>query len=82
MIASIATLLLWLIGFQAELEKKHFHYQANSVKNKRVLSFLYLAKQIILHKPNEVSYRKIKEALKNLTRHYSLSQQGEIHAIG
>jgi hypothetical protein len=49
LIASIATLILWMIGFAAEKKKIHYRYQANTIRSHRVISFLYLAKQLILH---------------------------------
>lgn len=49
LIASIATLILWMIGFAAEKNKIHYHFQANTVREHRVISFLYLAKQLITH---------------------------------
>lgn len=49
LIASIATFILWMIGFKAEKKKLHFYFQANTVRSHRVISFLYLAKQLISH---------------------------------
>jgi len=54
LIATLATLLLWLIGFAAEQVQLHRRFQANTVKNKRVLSYLSLAKQILLHCPERI----------------------------
>ncbi|HHI9492924.1 TPA: IS4 family transposase [Legionella anisa] len=47
LITTIATLILWMIGFAAEKKKIHYHFQANTIRTHRVLSFLYLAKQLI-----------------------------------
>lgn len=49
LIAAIATYILWMIGFAAEKKKLHYHFQANTVRSHRVISFLYLAKQLITH---------------------------------
>lgn len=49
LIAAVAATVLWFIGFEAERRKWHFKYQANTIKNRRVLSFLTLAKNVIFH---------------------------------
>ncbi len=49
LIAFIASIVLWLVGYEAERRKWHKKFQANTIKNRRVLSFLTLAKQIIKH---------------------------------
>ena len=49
LIATIATIMLWLIGFAGELRNLQKDFQANTIKNRRVLSLLTLGKQIILH---------------------------------
>ncbi|MGJ8694450.1 MAG: hypothetical protein ACSHW0_18435 [Thalassotalea sp.] len=47
LIASLAATALWFIGYETERRSWHNKFQANTVKNKRVLFFLTLAKQII-----------------------------------
>lgn len=49
LIATIAALIQWLIGFTAEQQGMHYEFQANTVKSHRVLSFLFLGKQVIRH---------------------------------
>ncbi len=49
MLAMIANYILWLIGVDAESKNLHWQFQANTVRNRRVLSFMTLAKQIIKH---------------------------------
>jgi len=58
LIASIATLCLWLIGCATENLNLHRVFQANSIKNKRVLSLVYLDKNVI--KQNTI-YKKLKK---------------------
>ncbi len=50
LLAAIANYILWLIGVAAESKNLHWRFQANTVRNRRVLSFMTLAKQIIKHK--------------------------------
>ena len=49
LIGQLYLFLLWLIGLATEYEKKHFDYQANTVKTHRVLSLVFLGMQVILH---------------------------------
>lgn len=48
----LALWLFWFIGLMAEKENKHYDYQANTVKKYRVLSLVFLGKQILLHEPS------------------------------
>jgi len=50
MLASLASLLAWIVGFVAERLKLHYQFQANSIRHRRVLSFFYLGCQIIRKK--------------------------------
>lgn len=47
MIAALATLCLWWIGLYAEQQGWQRYFQANTVKNSRVLSIPFLALQVI-----------------------------------
>lgn len=57
LISCIATLTLWFIGFEAERRKLHYQFQANTVKNRRVLSFLSVSKNILKHFPRKITWR-------------------------
>ena len=46
LIATLATFMLWLIGLAAETVQWHRHFQANTVKHKRVLSFVFLGREV------------------------------------
>lgn len=47
LLAFIANFFFWLIALVAESQNLHYHYQANSIKHRRVLSFSFLAREII-----------------------------------
>jgi len=47
MIAALATLCLWWIGLYAEQQGWHRHFQANTIRQRRVLSIPFLALQVI-----------------------------------
>jgi Transposase DDE domain len=66
LIACIATIALWFIGFEGERRNLHYQFQANSLKKRRVLSFIFLAKLILnnYHRKVTLSYiRKSKQYL-------------------
>ncbi|WFW23098.1 IS4 family transposase [Citrobacter braakii] len=70
-VAAMASLLLWLTGYIAEKKALHLQYQANSMKGRRVLSYLSLAENIIRHAPGVVRRLNIRNALKELGKEYS-----------
>lgn len=47
LIAALATLSLWWIGLYAEQQGWHHHFQANTIRERRVLSIPFLALQVI-----------------------------------
>lgn len=63
LIATIATLIQWLIGFTAEQQKMHYEFQANTVKTHRVLSFLFLGKQVTLHALERLNIKNLFDAI-------------------
>lgn len=50
MLASLASLIAWIIGYAAEKAGLHYDFQANTYRHRRVLSFFYLGCQIIRKK--------------------------------
>ncbi len=42
LIAMLAILIAWLVGGLVEKQKMHYQFQVNSIKSKRVLSWLFL----------------------------------------
>ena len=50
LIAMLASLVAWVVGWFAEKEKLHYQFQANSIKHRRVLSLFYLGCRIIKKK--------------------------------
>jgi hypothetical protein len=43
LLATLSTIVLWLIGYHTENKGLHLRYQANSIKSRRVISYLVLA---------------------------------------
>lgn len=58
LIATIASSILWIIGFAAEKKNLQYAFQANSVRSTRVLSFIFLAKELIAHGLKKLRIRK------------------------
>lgn len=58
LIAMIATWIAWVIGYYLEQKNMHWEFQSNSLKNKRVNSFIYLGCRAIarnIHLPDLTS---------------------------
>lgn len=51
LLATLSTIVLWLIGYHAENKGLHLRYQANSIKTRRVISYLTLAENVLRHSP-------------------------------
>ena len=67
-IAAISSFLLMIIGAAAEAKKIHRGYQSNSIKTRRVLSLLTLAKRILRHCIDKISRSELIEAMGALAR--------------
>lgn len=66
LIAKIADYMLLIIGVAAEQNKLHYAYQANTIKNKRVLSFQFLARRILNTKIKKINNSSLSEAISYL----------------
>jgi hypothetical protein len=66
LIALIAQYTLYVIGKAAEILKYHYDFQANTIKNRRVLSYCYLGKRILAHKNYHIPECIIKKAQRSL----------------
>lgn len=72
LLASIASLILWMMGYAAEKKNLHYHFQANTVRSKRVLSLLFLAKQLIINGVKKLKIRKFSRLLSMFHLDYNL----------
>ena len=60
-------LVLLLIGLAMEEQRRHYLFQANTVRHKRVLSLFFLGKQMIhRHELNDVNLQELQTALQHL----------------
>lgn len=63
MLASLAALIAWMVGYAAEANKLHYDFQANTYRHRRVLSFFYLGCQIVKKKiPIPIDFEEIQRA--------------------
>ena len=51
LLVTLAGIMLWLLDYHFENKGLHLHYQANSIRKRRVLSFLTLAENVLRHCP-------------------------------
>jgi len=65
LIAMLAAFLAWVIGFLAESMNLQTQYQANSTRNRRVLSLFYLGYRIILRGKNYMKKIPIQSLIDN-----------------
>lgn len=65
LIAMLASILAWIMGWLAEKNNLQRQYQANSTKNRRVLSLFYLGYRIILRKKDKSKINLIQDLLQN-----------------
>ncbi|MCX7115938.1 MAG: hypothetical protein NTW08_08545 [Gammaproteobacteria bacterium] len=63
LLATIASFILWMIGFAAEKKGLQYAFQANTVRSRRILSFIFLAKQLIENGLKKLRIRKFQKIL-------------------
>lgn len=66
LIAAIATYISILIGTAAENLNIHRTFQANTIRNRRVLSLIYLSRQVIRHSIEVITNKLLVKALKSI----------------
>lgn len=70
LIAILSTIVLWLLGYDAENKWLHLKYQSNSVKSKRVISYLTVAKNVLRHSQEVSIVVVLDNVLKHLAKTY------------
>lgn len=70
-VAAMASLVMWLTGYMAEKKQLHRHYQANTEKGRRILSYLRLAGEVLRDRQGMVRRINIVNLLKKLGKEYS-----------
>lgn len=72
LIAVLALMVLWLLGLATVLLNKHYQFQANSVRHKKVLSIIFIGCQVVYDKTMLFTRNDIQAAWEHLklTQHY------------
>lgn len=74
LLATLSTVVLWLLGYHAENKGLHLRYQANSLKSRRVISYLTLAENMLRHSPLIL----MRTALDTVVNHLSKTYQNVV----
>ncbi len=70
LLAALAGFVLTVIAIAAEKKQLHLRYQANTIRDRRVLSLFYLGKAILARaRPWEFAHLDIKKACKYIQAH-------------
>lgn len=75
LIAMIATYVLWLLGMAARNSQQHLRYQANTVKDRHVLSAIYLGLRVACDKRFEFNLSELRAI--TLLLHETVRSHGE-----
>ncbi|EAX8474438.1 IS4 family transposase [Salmonella enterica] len=70
LLATLVSIVMWLLGYHAENKGLHLRYQANSIKSRRVISYLTLAENILRHSPLILRRTVLSTVLNHLSRTY------------
>ena len=70
LLVTLSTAVLWLLGYHAENKGLHLRYQANSLKSRRVISFLTLAENVLRHSPLILKRTALDAVLSHLAKTY------------
>jgi hypothetical protein len=67
LIAALALMVAWIMGKATELTEQHWQYQANSVRDRAVLSTIFVGLQVICDTRVTLEAEHVKQALKMLS---------------
>lgn len=70
LLATLSTIVLWFISYHAEKQELHVRYQTNSIKLRRVISYLTLAENVLRHSPLILKRTVLNTVLNYLAKTY------------
>lgn len=70
LLACLIIIISWWFGLIIETTNQHWGYQANTVKNKRVRSFIHLARMVYRHEPHLLDWNRFIEIIPLLKQQY------------
>ncbi|MCW8963667.1 MAG: transposase, partial [Gammaproteobacteria bacterium] len=68
LVAALILFLLWCVGKVAVDKKYHYHLQANTIRNKAVLSNIYIAMQIINDKRYKIKKKELRMVFEQISK--------------
>jgi ABC-type uncharacterized transport system permease subunit len=71
LIVALASIVMWLSGYDLENRGIHLKYQANTIKHRRVLSLLTLAENVLRYSPLIFTITSLEYSLDTLRRRYN-----------
>lgn len=74
LLATLSTIVLWLIGYHAENKGLHLRCQANRLKSRRVISSLTLAENVLRHSPLMLK----RTGLSTILNHFAKTYQNRV----
>lgn len=75
LIAALATVCLWWVGLIAEQSNWHRQFQANTVRDRRVLSVAYLGREVVRRCDYFIAMRDLIQAHQLLIQHISMAHE-------
>lgn len=69
-LACLIIIISWWFGLMIETTNQHWRYQANTIKNKRVRSFIHLARMVYRHEPYLLDWNRFIEIISLLKQQY------------
>ncbi len=69
-LAVLLIMIAWWFGLMIESLNKHRSYQANTIKNKRVRSFIHLARMAYRHEPELLNWDLFQNIMSDLKQQY------------
>ncbi|HAT4448196.1 TPA: transposase, partial [Legionella pneumophila subsp. pneumophila] len=69
-LAVLLIMIAWWFGLMIESLNKHRSYQANTIKNKRVRSFIHLARMTYRHEPELLNWDLFQNIMSDLKQQY------------
>ena len=69
-LAVLLIIIAWWFGLMIETIGKHLSYQANSIKTKRIRSFVHLARMVYRHEPELLDWDEFLKIKSELQQQY------------
>jgi hypothetical protein len=75
LIGALALLVLWWVGQATRQQHRAYHYQANTMRNRPVLSLIFLGRQVMRRAVGGIPQQHLRQAIRSLQH-----QLAQMHA--